>query len=165
MNTIWEILLGITPLLIGVLTLGIAFYKLNKTNQLARKEQTKEFTQLADKVLINEKDIAKIREEMATNCAHYNNELEKVKADRADRVRQVYSEIETLRKLHDTDTKDLYASLEKAVEKTTGIEERHHNEVMTKMENLTVQITTMCATFAEYRKTRNGNSHGKDKED
>lgn len=152
----FDLLIGLIGVAIGLVTLAIAFYKVQQSNNKSRKEQIQEFTQLADKVLINEKAIAKIHDDMKLQCNAYQMELEKVKGDRADRVRQVYAEIEALRKMQESTSNDLYESLERAIDKTTSTEERHHSEVMTEIRSLTVQVTTMCATFAEYRKTRNG---------
>lgn len=151
-----DLLIGLIGLFLGMITLTITFYKVQQSNNRIRKEQVREFTQLADKVLDNEKNIAKLHDEMKLQCNAYQMELEKVKADRADRVRQVYAEIEALRKMQESTSNDLYESLERAIDKTTSTEERHHSEVMTEIRSLTVQVTTMCATFAEYRKTRNG---------
>lgn len=150
----YDLLIGVA---MGLITLSITVYKLQQSNNKSRKEQVQEFTHLADKVLSNEQEIVKIREDMKLNCNAYQVELEKVKADRADRVRQVYAEIESLRKMQESTSNDLYESLERAIDKTTATEERHHSEVMSEIRSLTVQITTMCATFNEYRKSRNGN--------
>lgn len=153
-----DLLIGLIGLFLGMITLTITFYKVQQSNNRIRKEQVREFTQLADKVLDNEKNIAKLHDEMKLQANSYQVELEKVKADRADRVRQVYSEIEALRKMQENTSNELYESLERSIDKTTAIEERHHTEVMSEIRSLTVQITSMCATFNEYRKTRNG--HG-----
>lgn len=88
--------------------------------------------------------------------AQSEKEMEQIRRDRADRVAAVYTEIENIKKMRETDVKELTAAMRESIKQTTLVEERHHYEVMAEIKQLTVQLTDMCSTFKEYRSTRNG---------
>lgn len=112
--------------LIGVV---IALYKIQRSN-------SREMQQISDKVIENEKSIDMVNKNMIQS----NDDLA--------------TEIDELKKLHAKDVSELYKSIQNAVDKTTGIEERHHCELVQKIDGLTLKVTTMCATFEEYRRNK-----------
>jgi hypothetical protein len=105
---------------------------------------------------VQEKMILDNQSKIDENRLNILRDMEQIKRDRADRVAAVYAEIEAIKKMRETDVKELTTALRDSIDKTTAIEERHHNEVIVKIEALTVQLTDMCSTFKEYRRTHNG---------
>jgi predicted nuclease with TOPRIM domain len=139
-NINWELL----GTIIAVTTLAITMYKTWKSN-------IQELQKISDKVEANAVDIAK-------NHDRYQVELEQVKADRADRVRAVYHEIDDLKKLHMKDVNDLKEVFEEAVEKMEVQNRCDHKEITHALTAIEKELTALSATFTEYRKTRNGNT-------
>lgn len=105
---------------------------------------------------VHEKMILDNQSKIDENRLNIIRDMEQIKRDRADRVAAVYAEIEAIKKMRETDVKELGIAITKSNEKIAINEEKHHSEVITKIESLTVQLTDMCSTFKEYRRTHNG---------
>lgn len=129
---------------IAVFTLAVTMYKTWKNN-------IRELQHISDKVDANAMEIAK-------NHDRYQLELERIKLDRADRVRAIYTEIDDLKKLHMKDVNDLKEVFEEAVEKMEVQNRCDHKEITHALTGIEKELTALSATFIEYRKTRNGNS-------
>lgn len=139
---------GIAGVIVSILGLAVTVWKIWKTN-------IQELQRISDKVSQNELRIAEIDND-------FRSQIETVKRDRADRVAAVYNEIETIKRMRETDVRELTAAMSVGIDKATAIEEKHHAEVMAEIKLLTVQLTDMCSTFKEYRRTRNGNNGNKE---
>lgn len=139
---------GIAGVIVSILGLAVTVWKIWKTN-------IQELQRISDKVSQNELRIAEIDND-------FRSQIETVKRDRADRVEAVYNEIETIKRMRETDVRELTAAMSVGIDKATAIEEKHHAEVMAEIKLLTVQLTDMCSTFKEYRRTRNGNNGNKE---
>lgn len=139
---------GIAGVIVSILGLAVTVWKIWKTN-------IQELQRISDKVSQNELRIAEIDND-------FRSQIENVKRDRADRVAAVYNEIETIKRMRETDVRELTAAMSVGIDKATAIEEKHHAEVMAEIKLLTVQLTDMCSTFKEYRRTRNGNNGNKE---
>jgi uncharacterized membrane-anchored protein YhcB (DUF1043 family) len=135
-------------LLIAVVGLGLTILKmwLDSKEKLA-KHQMDVNTALA----VQKGEIDVVRDKIAEHKAEVTKDLEQVKRDRADRVAAVYAEIDAIKRMRETDVKELTVIMEKAIERTANSEKEHHNEVIGKINALTVQLTDMCSTFKEYR--------------
>jgi gas vesicle protein len=83
-------------------------------------------------------------------------EIEQMKSDQAETEKDLYNEISCLKNLHTIDVKELAGEIKKSYEKTSEIEQRHHEEVMREIKTLAVELTAMCSTWDEYRSTHNG---------
>lgn len=132
----------ITPIC-GIVTLAITIYRLQKGNQKARTEQLLAFARCNDKVLANELEISKTKERIEKAVSESKSEIARMEAENSERTRLLYSKIDLVRN-------EMYSKLEKAIDKT----EVHQGQIMDKIEVLTGRITDMCATFNEYRKSR-----------
>lgn len=139
---------GIAGVIVSILGLAVTVWKIWKTN-------IQELQRISDKVSQNELRIAEIDND-------FRSQIETVKRDRADMVAAVYNEIETIKRMRETDVRELTAAMSVGIDKATAIEEKHHAEVMAEIKLLTVQLTDMCSTFKEYRRTRNGNNGNKE---
>ncbi len=139
---------GIAGVIVSILGLAVTVWKIWKTN-------IQELQRISDKVSQNELRIAEIDND-------FRSQIETVKRDRADSVAAVYNEIETIKRMRETDVRKLTAAMSVGIDKATAIEEKHHAEVMAEIKLLTVQLTDMCSTFKEYRRTRNGNNGNKE---
>lgn len=139
---------GIAGVIVSILGLAVTVWKIWKTN-------IQELQRISDKVSQNELRIAEIDND-------FRSQIETVKRDRADRVAAVYNEIETIKRMREADVRELTAAMSVGIDKATAIEEKHHAEVMAEIKLLTVQLTDMCSTFKEYRRTRNGNNGNKE---
>jgi len=109
----------------------------------------REHTKLQEKVLENEKDIAN----------HYTTstlELEKFRKEEHETVDSIYGEIENLRKMREADSKEFLTKMDRMVDKLQHESRQDHKELMERLDKLSTQVTQVCATFDEYRKTRNG---------
>jgi len=141
-------IVGIAGVIVSILGLAVTVWKIWKTN-------IQELQRISDKVSQNELRIAEIDND-------FRSQIETVKRDRADSVAAVYNEIETIKRMRKTDVRELTAAMSVGIDKATAIEEKHHAEVMAEIKLLTVQLTDMCSTFKEYRRTRNGNNGNKE---
>lgn len=83
-------------------------------------------------------------------------DVAEMKKDQAETEKDLYNEIKSLKQLHTTDVKELACEIKKTYEKTSEIEQRHHEEVMHEIKTLTVNLATMCSAWDEYRSTHNG---------
>jgi hypothetical protein len=155
--------------IIAISGLAFGMWKIQHDSNIANHNrevsQGKEMQMITDKVMANEQNIAQMREqfrkEIDLNCETYRLELENVKRARAENVANAMARIERVEKMRETDVKELSGSIKESMKEATAIEEKHHNEVMDEIKTLTVQLTDMCSTFKEYRRTRNGNGNKK----
>lgn len=136
---------------IGGVIIAIVRMWLSSNEKLAEHKQFV-ITSLA----VHEKMILDNQAKIDENRLNAIKELEQVKKDRADRVASVYAEIEAIKKIRETDVRELTSAMKDSINQTTSIEERHHHEVMAEIKQLTIQLTDMCSTFKEYRNARNG---------
>ena len=109
----------------------------------------REHAKLQEKVLENEKDIA-------NHCAASAIELEKIRKEEQSTIDSIYSEIENLRKMREADSKEFLTKMDRMVDKLQHESRQDHKELMARLDTLSTQVTQVCATFDEYRKTRNG---------
>ncbi|HPT03452.1 MAG TPA: hypothetical protein PLJ84_12705 [Bacteroidales bacterium] len=143
----WGLVVSIAGVIITIVKMWIT-----ASEKLAQHKQF-----VVTSLAVQEKMILENQARIDENRLAAVKEVEQIKRDRADRVAAVYNEIESIKKLREMDVKELTVSLRDSIEKTTAIEEKHHAEVILKIEALTVQLTDMCSTFKEYRRTHNGN--------
>ena len=150
----------------AVASLAIAMWKIQSDNkkgiQTRAIEQVKEFQILTDKVMMNEVSIENMREqlhrEVSQNYEIYRKEQENIKRVWEVNISNTMARIEKIEKEKDDDVKTLSSAIINSNREIAAVEIKHHGEVIGKIESLTVQLTDMCSTFKEYRRTRNGNS-------
>lgn len=138
-------------LLIAVVSLAATIGKMwvDSKEKLA-KHQMDVNTALA----VQKSEIDVVKGKIEEHRVELTKDIEQVKRDRADRVAAVYAEIDAIKRMRETDVKELTVIMEKAIERTANAEKEHHNEVIGKINALTVQLTDMCSTFKEYRKNQ-----------
>ena len=119
---------------VALVTLIIALWKIQRSN-------AKEFQKMQDRTDSHETEIGNLK--IAD---------EKLSAKSDERVKIINGQIEALRSLHMNDVDKITAKIERTFERVQDFEEKHHKAVMGKIDNLNVKLTTVCATFEEYRK-------------
>jgi len=108
-------------------------------------KQSERISAINERTLSLEKDI----EEYKSNT---NTDIANIKSDRSLCRKDIYARIDEVVKMKDVDMKELTAAISKSIEKYSDREDKHHNEVIAKMEGLNVRVETMIATFEEFRK-------------
>lgn len=139
----------ILGVIVALASLGVAIIRTWQTNR-ARMDKHKEFV-LVEIAKINEKTLDNTRE-IAENRQSANVEIEKIRKEKLESLRAIYAEIESIKKMRESDVRDLTQTFEKAIEKSSAIEQKHHDEVMAEIKSLNTGLTRICATFEEYRK-------------
>lgn len=142
---------GLTGTIAGII-IAIVKMWLSSSEKLAAHKQF-----VVTSLAVQEKMMLDNQSKIEENKLDFMRDLEQIKKDRADRVIAIYTEIENIKKIRETDVKELGIAITKSNEKIAINEEKHHSEVISKIEILTVQLTDMCSTFKEYRRTHNGN--------
>lgn len=129
----------------GFVTLAFGMYKFQRSN-------IREQTQMSSDIQSNQKEIIRV-----------DKRVEKVIEERVGIVKDIYQHLGEVTNTHNQDIRNLHELIEESIERTRELETRHHEEVIEKIAGLTIQLTDMCSTFKEYRRTRNGcDKKGKD---
>ena len=132
--------------LMGFISLAFGMYKFQKSN-------IREQERMAGDIQSNQREIVRV-----------DKRVEKVIEERGGIVKDIYQRMGEVTNTHNKDVRELHELIEESIERTRELETRHHEEVIEKIGGLTVQLTDMCSTFKEYRRTHNGNT-GKKRED
>lgn len=127
---------------VDIIGVVIAFAALVFGIWKVQHENAKTFQKMQDRSDIHDADIQVLKE----NIDH--------KEAREKRVEMIQEQINNLRSLHNNDVDKLTKAMEKSNDKNIIIEERHHAEVLSKIEILTEKVTHVCATFEEYRRIK-----------
>ena len=129
----------------GFVTLAFGMYKFQRSN-------IREQTQMSSDIQSNQKEIIRV-----------DKRVEKVIEERVGIVKDIYQHLGEVTNTHNQDVRNLHELIEESIERTRELETRHHEEVIEKIAGLTTQLTDMCSTFKEYRRTRNDwDKKGKD---
>ena len=129
----------------GFVTLAFGMYKFQRSN-------IREQTQMSSDIQSNQKEIIRV-----------DKRVEKVIEERVGIVKDIYQHLGEVTNTHNQDVRNLHELIEESIERTRELETRHHEEVIEKIAGLTIQLTDMCSTFKEYRRTRNDwDKKGKD---
>jgi len=105
------------------------------------------------------KQLAIMNEQTSNNTKDIGeafDDIDKIKTDGSKQRKDIYDKIGEVNKMREQDIKSLAEAVERSIEKSRGVEERHHGEIMGKIEGLTIKVIEVCSTFEEYRKSRNG---------
>ena len=132
--------------IMGVIVAIVKIWLTSKEKLASHKEFViSELASINQRIIDNTKEI----EEHRVNT---NLQIEEVKKEKAERLRDLWKEIDMIKKAREDDLKELTKTFERSIEKYTTVEERHHTEVMSEIRKLMVELSATRATFDEYRK-------------
>lgn len=151
--------------IIAFVAVLLTIYKIQQKNIKEQQKNIKEQQNIADKVMENEKEIQKSRQDFVKDISNLQNQfvkdilqiernfdvrIENIINQRVETVNRINGDIIALRSLHDNDMTDVYSQFDKLTKKI----DYNHHEVMKNIESLIVQVTTICATFNEFRNNK-----------
>jgi hypothetical protein len=137
----------IISVMVATLTLIVGIWLIQRNN-------IKEFQKLSDRVAQNRREISQIQIVMT-------KEIDEVKKDRQGVIGSIVDRINRMEMTKESDNKEIAKVTREANEKIANTEMKHHEETMKEIRNLSEQLTSLVATFVEYRRTRNGDSSRK----
>lgn len=129
--------------LMGFVSLAFGMYKFQRSN-------IREQERMSNSIESNQREIVRV-----------DKRVEKVIEERVGIVKDIYQRMGEVTATHNKDVREMQDLIEESIERTREVENRHHEEVMSEIKMLTIQLTDMCSTFKEYRRSRNGNSNGR----
>lgn len=115
-------------------------------------KQSERISAINERTLSLEKDIEEYKSNTNSAIDNANSDIDSIKSDRSLCRKDIYARIDEVVKMKDVDMKELTAAISKSIEKYSNREDAHHNEIIAKIEALSIQVATVKATFEEYRK-------------
>ena len=92
------------------------------------------------------------RKEIEVNRNYAEIEIQKIITERAKIVDDIYKEIASLKKLHDTDIREIRGSIEKAFEKVRADAQKDHAEILKEISDIKLSLNTVIIRFDEHNK-------------
>lgn len=81
-------------------------------------------------------------------------EIEKMRLERERIVEGINNRIQNLEKKHEDDVNSLQSAIEKAFAKIYTENRDDHGKIFDKLDNLSEQVVSVCATFAEFKENQ-----------